>query len=70
MTEHKARALLFEACVALIMVQMKWDKKQAFHWMITDNPNLGGCAPQLLIVRGRSHKLLAFIETAIDEEKR
>jgi hypothetical protein len=36
-------------------------------WMITKNLNLGGCSPMALILAGRGHKVLKFIQSVEEE---
>jgi hypothetical protein len=38
-------------------------------WFRLPNPALGNVAPRDMIRVGRAHKLLRFIETALDENK-
>jgi len=42
------------------------DEKVAF-WMTTENPHLGEAKPFNLFLRGRGHKVKAFIEASIEE---
>lgn len=53
----------------LVKFSMGWDDDKAYFWMVTPNPNFGGSSPYNLILCGRSHKVLAFIENAITENK-
>jgi len=69
MNEVLARERLQDALQSLIAVHMKWDHKKSRDWMCTENPFLGGAIPRYLIMTGRSHKVLAFIEAAISENK-
>jgi hypothetical protein len=46
---------------------MKWSIEKAQLWMNTENPHLGNSTPDHLVMMGRSHKLMSFIENAIDE---
>jgi len=39
-------------------------------WFFTPNPQLGGLAPIDLIKMGRVRKLLTFVQTALDENKK
>ena len=43
------------------------DYKKVETWLRTDNLNFGGIAPIFLINLERAHKVLQFIETALDE---
>lgn len=38
-------------------------------WMKSKNNNFGGCSPLDLINRGRSHKVVEFINDALDSNK-
>lgn len=67
MNELEARKNLVKAIQDLIGSHMKWDDEKARTWMTTENPNLGMESPIYFIMARRSHKLLAFIESAIDE---
>lgn len=49
------------------MTHMKWSADKAELWMRTENPFLGGASPNLMIEKGRGHKVLRFVETAIDD---
>lgn len=44
------------------------DQKTAF-WFTTDNPNLGNSAPIDMFKRERGHKVLAWIKSALEENK-
>lgn len=39
-------------------------------WLETKNPNLGNLSPLELIKRGRAHKVLEFVESAMEENKK
>ena len=47
-----------------VMNHMDWPKEKAELWYKTDNGNFGGVSPELLVNRGRAHKVLKFIEAA------
>lgn len=51
----------------LVINHMKWSADRAEVWMRTDNPLLGGASPNLMVKKGRGHKVLRFVESAIDE---
>lgn len=38
-------------------------------WMITNNPHLGNAAPFDLVLMGRGHKVLKFVQNAQDENR-
>lgn len=38
-------------------------------WMLTKNPFLGNVSPVWMILCGRSHKLVQFIDNALDKDK-
>lgn len=69
MSEQIARINLVLAVQDLVAAQMHWHREKALAWMTARNPNLGNSAPNEMIMRGRSHKVLAFIETAASENK-
>lgn len=43
------------------------DRDKVGLWLKTKNLNFGGCSPNDLILRGREHKVLEFIEDAKSE---
>lgn len=45
------------------------DDDKVLAWLKTKNPNLGNVSPLELIKRGRAHKVLEFIESAMKENK-
>lgn len=47
-----------------VMQMMGWTKAKAILWYKTPNPMLGLLSPQWLVMRGRGHKVLKFIEDA------
>jgi len=51
-------------------VHMGWTYRKASDWMTTENPNFGNATPHHLFMVGRSHKVLAFIEQAMSDERR
>ena len=65
--EVYARSKLINAIEGLIGVHMGWDWEKSYTWMNTPNPNFGGAIPRTLVMEGRSHKVLAFVESAITE---
>lgn len=40
---------------------------KTFLWFDTENPNLGGCRPIDMILKGREEKLKKFINNQLDE---
>ena len=46
------------------------DEGKTMFWFQTPNPLLGNISPKEMIRRGRFRKLLEFIQTALDENKR
>lgn len=38
-------------------------------WMMVKNPHLGNVTPMDLFMRGRGHKVLAFVKGALEENK-
>jgi len=44
------------------------DKEKSLAWFCTDNPNLGGCAPFTMMLKGREKKLLKVIKNLKDGE--
>lgn len=47
-----------------VRVQMSWTHDKAMLWMMTPNPMLGGVAPDVMIAKGRAHRLEKFIDGA------
>lgn len=43
------------------------DFEKMHHWLIFENLNFGGSTPAQLIIRGRGHKVLSFINNALRE---
>lgn len=58
--------ILYRKSVDLLKAGFGFNESQAVHWLIMPNPHLGGVAPATLIVRGRGHKVVQFIEAAIE----
>ncbi len=46
------------------------DERKTMFWFQTPNPLIGNISPKEMIRRGRFRKLLEFIQTALDENKR
>jgi hypothetical protein len=67
--EFRARTALCLAIRDLVAAMMGWKKDKAQWWMITVNPNFGGTSPAMLVQTGRSHKVLSFIESAMEEAR-
>lgn len=42
------------------------DTQKVEKWLNTLNPNLGNSTPQKLMDNGRSHKVLSFVESAME----
>ncbi len=53
--------------IRAMVVQILGERKADF-WMKTDNLNLGGCSPTILIIRGRGHKVREFVESALNDK--
>ena len=66
-SEIYARMGLAEATTELVRSIMNWDTEKAVLWMNTPNPHLGDLTPGYMIIIGRSHKVLQFIEAAREE---
>lgn len=58
---------MFRLAYRRMMRCMGWTSAKAFLWLETKNPMLGGVAPVYMIVVGRVMKLIAFINTQLDE---
>ena len=54
----------------LVLDFFKGDQKKTVLWFKTQNPLLGNISPNEMIARGREKKLLKFIKTLLDENKR
>jgi len=67
MNEKQARIKLIKAIQDLVGASMGWPEEKAKLWMSTPNPSLGNAIPSNLVMLGKTHKLIAFIEAAIDE---
>lgn len=59
----------YDKCAALLRGFFESEEKVA-DWFSTKNLNFGGSAPIDLIKRHRGHKVLRFIETSLEENKR
>jgi hypothetical protein len=44
------------------------DRDKALLWFTTKNPHLGECAPVLLYMMNRGHKVTSFIESKLNGE--
>lgn len=64
--DQQEREDLHDQILALVVGFFK-DEKKAQTWMETENPNLGGSTPATLIHRGRGHKVLQFVTSALEE---
>lgn len=69
MDEVAARSALSLAMAELVSASMGWTSEKGYRWMMAKNPHLGDAAPADLVMRGRSHKVLAFIENRLEESK-
>lgn len=49
---------------------MGWDHRKARLWFVCANPSFGGVSPKFLVGSGRGHRVLQFIQTAEDENKK
>lgn len=47
--------------------QFNGDYTKTKYWLTTENLNLGGLTPLGLIAIGRGHKVLQFVDDAIDK---
>jgi hypothetical protein len=54
----------------LVVEFFNGDDKKVDAWFATENALLGGWSPQEMIYLGRQEKLLKFIQTSLDENKR
>ena len=54
----------------MIHRHMGWERVKVDLWMTTPNPLLGNVAPLDMIRKGRGRKLIQFVETSIEENKR
>ncbi len=61
-----ARATEWAIAINLVGSFFK-DQKRTIIWFQTSNPSLGNISPKEMIRRGRSQKLLSFIQTALSE---
>jgi hypothetical protein len=65
--EFKARTALNLALAEVVACHMDWPNEKGRRWMAASNPNLGGATPAALVMNGRGHKVLSFIESAMEE---
>jgi hypothetical protein len=56
----------FVEMIAKVLTYFKGDIKKTRGWLVTPNPQLG-TAPLKLMMMGRGHKVIQFIDTAADE---
>lgn len=45
----------------------KYDENKVMAWLFTKNHNFGGSAPAQVILAGRAHKVLSFIESTKED---
>lgn len=64
MTTREFKELV--ACIKMLKQFLNDDEKVAF-WITAENPFLGEAKPFDLFLRGRGHKVKAFIEDSIEE---
>ena len=50
----------------LVLEFFEYDHDKVRLWMLTKNPALGGVEPMLMIARGRSEKLIKWINNSLD----
>ena len=67
--ELKERLQQWATAINLVGEYLK-DVDRTMLWFQTPNPSLGGMTPRDMIKVGRFKKLLRFIQTALDENKR
>jgi hypothetical protein len=65
----KARALEWATAINLVGEFFE-DESRTILWFQTPNPLLGNITPKEMIMRGRFRKLLQFIQTALEENKK
>lgn len=53
----------------MIKEHMKWGSDKTFLWLSTSNPHFGNISPAEMILRGRGHKVIKFIQTTKEESK-
>jgi hypothetical protein len=46
------------------------DHNKSNQWYMADNPLLGGVSPFRMVMSGRGERLLKFIQTSLNENKR
>jgi len=56
-------------CFELVLDFFKDEPYKAIYWFTLENPGLGMIRPIDLMESGRTHKLLAFIESSLKENK-
>lgn len=61
-TDIKPTSVLWEP-----VFQFFGDEVKTFLWFNTENPNLGGCKPIDMILKGREEKLAKFINGFIED---
>jgi Protein of unknown function (DUF2384) len=57
-------------CYELIHKFFNGDKQKIMDWFSAPNPALGFLIPLQMVKSGRSPKLLSFIKSSLDENKR
>ena len=68
---EELRERAFEWAIAINLVgEFFGNESQTILWFQTPNPMLGSISPKEMIKRGRFRKLLQFIQTALEENKK
>lgn len=57
----------YATCYMLVLDFFKNDKEKVNTWFMTENPGLGDVSPISMVMVGRSKKLLAFVESRLEE---
>jgi len=67
--EEKNYKIRYNELFQKVALHMGWTADKTATWFKTQNPLLGGMSPLGMFLLGRLHKLEAFIETSIEENK-
>lgn len=52
-----------------IKMRLGWDAFKIKTWLKTPNPNFGGVTPARMVSMGRGHKVVQFVEFALEDNE-
>lgn len=64
---EEAYVVISTGMLLLVECLTGWDPPKFLKWASTENPHLGNMTPKQLILSGRAHKVLQFIESKVEE---